>query len=195
LQKKLNQGCLQNHKIMEIRTPFFSYDQKWFGLGIGLHLGNLSIITENLDKEGRPVTPETGTLKIFGYPQGYLRVGPRKWAFADIHIADQFPSALTGFRYQLGIGSGFGKENQARGRIGATWPSISRGGLWDGSLNFHGAYVSGYFPINDKYVLEPTMVYTCNPHPDGTEVIKTREGYQISLGIGYRFGHELRKKP
>lgn len=173
-------------------TPFFSYDRRWFGLGIGLHLGNLSIITENLDKEGSPVTPETGSLKIPLFPRAYLWAGPRKWAFADIRIADQFPSALPGFRYQIGIGSGFGGENQARGRIGLTGPHSIRGGLFDDILDFTGAYVSGYFPVNNKYVLEPMIVYSSNP--GGTETIKTNAGFQISLGVGYRFGHEIRNK-
>jgi opacity protein-like surface antigen len=180
-------------EVMWGLTPFFSYDRKWFGLGIGLHLGNLSIITENLDKEGNPVTPETGTLKTNMYPKGYLRIGPQKWAFADIRVADQFPSALPGFRYQIGIGSGLGQYNNVRLRMGFAGPHNSKGGLiFDSLMDFNGAFVTGYFPIKDKYVLEPLIMY--NIQPDETETIKTNEGFQISLGLGYRFDHEMRNR-
>jgi len=178
-------------EVMWGLTPFFSYDRKWFGLGIGLHLGNLSIITENLDKEGNPVTPETGTLKTNMYPKGYLRIGPQKWAFADIRVADQFPSALPGFRYQIGIGSGLGQSNNVRLRMGLAGPHNEKGG-WFSGFDVNGAYLTGYFPIKDKYVFEPLVMY--NIQPDETETIKTNNGFQISLGLGYRFGHEMRNR-
>lgn len=174
-------------------TPFYSYDNKWVEVGIGLHVGNLTAIIENLDKEGIPVIPGTGIMKTNVYPQFSLRMGPAKWIFAYVHIADHFPSALPGYRYQLGIGTGFGQAGHSIGRIGLTGPSNQKGGLFDSWLDFNGLYFTGYFPLNNQFVLEPMGVF--NMDPGSASEISTHNGFQFSLGLGYRFGHSEKSVP
>lgn len=174
-------------------TPFVSYDLRSVAVGAGLHMGNLTAIIENLDKEGQPVIPESGILKMHVYPQFSLRAGPAKWFFADVHIADHFPSALPGYRYQFGIGTGFGQTNQSIARIGLTGPSDQKGGIFDSWLDFNGVYFTGYFPLNNQVVLEPMGVYNFNP--GSVSEINTRNGFQFSLGLGYRFGHTEKTVP
>ena len=155
-------------------TPYGTYETNWVGIGAGLHMGNLSIIRENQFVDGSGV-PLSGSIYINIYPQLYLRAGPYRWFFIDYHLADQFPSALPGFRHQLGIGTGFGLKNRTSMRIG------SNGG------SFY--YLAGYFPIQNKIVLEPMFLWGTSPKDGMTSQ------YQYSLGVSYRLGQREEKRP
>jgi prolipoprotein diacylglyceryltransferase len=151
-------------------TPYATWESNWLGLGGGLHLGNLSFITENLRKEGSG-RPESGSVYTPAYPQLYIRVGPRKWFFAEYRLADHFPSALPGFRQQLAMGTGLGLDNGTNLRLGFNTNDIY--------------FVSGHFPIDNKIVLEPMVLWgTLYNYPDSPNKF-----FQYSFGVGYRFGH------
>lgn len=149
-------------------TPYINYDERWYGFGGGLNIGNLSFTTENLSKDGTG-TPKSGSIYTPVYPQLYLRVGRLDWVFADYHLADYFPSALPGFRQQLGIGTGFGSKSGLNARFGTT---------------FAGSYFSAYLPIENKVVLEPLFIWGNSPQMDG------QSQFQFSLGLSYRFNHQ-----
>ena len=147
-------------------NPYVKYDTKWIGIGGGVHLGNISYIYENLNQDGNEF-PESGSNIVPVYPQVYFRLGPQKWFFVDYHMADNFPSALPGFRHQIGIGTGFGLNNGTNVRLGFNSNDIT--------------YLSGYFPIKNKIELQPMLLWGRSPIDDA-------KNYQFSIGIGYRFG-------
>jgi prolipoprotein diacylglyceryltransferase len=155
-------------------TPYATYETKWVGMGGGLHVGNLSIIRENQSVDGSG-TPNSGSIYTNVYPQLYCRIGPYRWFFVDYHFAEQFPSALPGFRHQIGIGTGFGLKNLTSLRIGSNIGTFS--------------YLAGYFPIQNKVVLEPMFLWGTAP------INGNAPQYQYSLGLSYRFGHKEVKKP
>jgi prolipoprotein diacylglyceryltransferase len=152
-------------------NPYIRYDRKWFGLGGGLHMGNLRYTLENLDKDGTG-KPESGSEKTPVYPQVYLRAGPTRFLFADFHLADQFPSASPGFRHQIGIGSGLGLRNGTFIRYGTT--GIDQ-------------YLSGHIVLDNRFVVEPLFLWGTSDTPDQ---VRQR---QFSLGLHYRFNHQAQK--
>jgi phosphatidylglycerol:prolipoprotein diacylglycerol transferase len=158
-------------------NPYLGLETNWIGAGGGLHAGNLAIIYENKVEDGVGI-PQTGTNLVNIYPQLYFRVGPRRWFFIDYHLADNFPSALPGFRHQLGVGSGLGSRNGLNVRFGIV------------PENF--LYTSGYFPIGEKLIVQPMVLWGESVLPDNYG----HTNYQFSLGLGYRFGfkEEYEKK-
>lgn len=153
-------------------NPYVKWESNWLGFGGGIHVGNLSFIKENLQEEGSG-RPEWGSGYTPVYPMFYARVGPRRWYFAEYRFADHFPSALPGFRQQLAMGTGLGLDNGTNLRLGFNTEDIY--------------FVSGYFPIDNKIVLEPMVLWGKSPwysRPD-----PEKNFYQFSFGVGYRFGH------
>lgn len=155
-------------------TPYAGFETNWLGIGGGLHMGNLTYITENLNEEGTGI-PNTGSKKANIIPQAYVRVGPSRWFFVDYHYADYFPSALPGFRQQFGIGTGLGFKNGTNLRFGSNTDNIQ--------------YLSGYFPIENKFVLEPMYLWGRSPG-----YASDKNFSQFSLGLSYRFGFSEGKR-
>ena len=124
-------------------NPFIKFDANWFGIGGGVHVGNM-VYTSN---EIIDYDEETSAVeKTSVYPQGYLRVGPKKIIYIDYHLGDQFPAPFPCFSQQIGVGTGFGTEN-ANLRIGGFFaPSI-------------GAYFSAYIPVSKMVSIEPMVVF------------------------------------
>jgi len=156
-------------------TPYINWDSNWLGVGGGLHLGNLSYVYENLNNDGTG-RPESGSNWVPIYPQVYFRLGPQKWFFADYHLADQFPSALPGYRQLVGIGTGLGQTNGTRLRFGSNTSNL--------------LYLSGTFVFKDKFVIEPLYMWGRSPYDPGSDIFS-----QFSLGVSYRFGFQDAKKP
>jgi phosphatidylglycerol:prolipoprotein diacylglycerol transferase len=149
-------------------NPYMQVNTKFLGVGGGLHIGNLLYTLENQDKDGSGI-PGWGSHKIPLYPQAYVRLGPTRILFADFHLADQFPSALPGLRYQVGVGSGFGLRNGTFFRYGTT-------GL--------DQYISSNIVIDNRFVVEPLLLWGLSDTPD-----RVRQ-HQFSVGLNYRFNHK-----
>lgn len=175
-ETRISDNYKTENKLFDI-NPYLALETNWLGLGGGLHAGNLAIIYENRVEDGVGI-PQTGTNLVNLYPQFYFRFGPRQWFFADYHFADNFPSPLPGFRHQFGVGSGLGNRNGLNIRMGFDLGSF--------------LYASGYFPIADKFVLQPMILWGESALPENAG----KTNYQISLGLGYRFGfkEEYEKK-
>lgn len=153
-------------------NPYILFEENWIGAGGGLHLGSLSYILENKQEEGSGF-PSSGRKVTPVYPQFYLRVGPRRWYFAEYRLADHFPSALPGFRQQVAMGTGLGLDNGTNLRLGFNTEDIY--------------FFSGHFPIDNKIMLEPMILWGKSPWYQRADPDKNF--YQYSLGLGYRFGH------
>ena len=166
-ETRLSDNFEKNNTLFGI-TPYAGYETKWVGFGGGLHMGNLTYITENLSRDGSE-TPTTGVGNVNVYPQFYTRLGIRKWIFAEYRFADYFPSALPGFRQQFAIGTGLGKNNGTNLRIGFNTNDIT--------------LLSGSFPIENRITLEPMLLWGKSP-----KLGSDQTQFQFSFGASYRFG-------
>jgi prolipoprotein diacylglyceryltransferase len=174
--------------ILEI-NPYLKFDSRWFGIGGGMHIGKLSYAYYDKEEHGFEF-PATGRKRVSLYPQVYLRVGPRDLVFADYHLADQFPSALPGYRQMFGLGTGFGMDNGTALRIGMV---IGEAQLndddWDFlETNLNGLYTTGYFPLKGGFILEPLMLF------DYSEA-NSKTDFHFSLALHYEWGKKLVKRP
>jgi prolipoprotein diacylglyceryltransferase len=156
-------------------NPFIRYDTKWIGIGGGLHLGNLAYTQGDRDNETLTL-PEKNYFKTPIFPQFYFRIGPQRFGFADIHIADQFPVSSPGMAFLAGVGSGFGIKNGFTWRFGMSF------------LDNSTYYMSIYWPIKNKIVLEPFFLWPADVSTMGYPV--NIPEYQFSVGISYRFAPE-----
>jgi phosphatidylglycerol:prolipoprotein diacylglycerol transferase len=159
-------------------NPYIKYDTKWIGVGGGLHLGNLEFTSGDTRKKftNNPPLPERGSFRTFVMPQVNLRVGVTRFFFGDFHLADQFPVSVPGLAFQAGIGSGFGLKNGLNMRAGFSF------------MDDAGFYVSGFFPLEDRIVIESLFQWT-GKYEKEMYSIKLPEK-QFSIGMSYRFGHK-----
>jgi hypothetical protein len=170
-------------------NPYYKIDTRWFGIGAGLHLGKLTHTLHNKGTEGYG-TPGSGRYVVSVYPQAYLRIGPRDIAFMDYHLADHFPSALPGYKHMIGLGTGFGSMSGISLRmgtlIGNNYHDEGLLDFWDTSLN--GLYLTGYFPIEKRFILEPLFLYNASEFDD-------KGDFHFSLGLHYSWGEKIIKRP
>lgn len=172
-ETRLSDNHVTNTALVGV-TPYVGFETNWLGMGGGLHMGNLTYITENLNEDGRGM-PKSGSKNANVIPQAYVRFGPERWLFVDYHYADFFPSALPGFRQQVGIGTGLGLNNGTNLRFGSNTNNIQ--------------YLSGYIPIENKFVLEPMYLWG-----KSTRYANDKNYSQFSLGLSYRFGFSEGKR-
>lgn len=157
---------------------FIKYDTKWIGLGAGLHLGNLAYSKGDVYRNGLTTSEmDHAYFKTPVFPSGYLRIGPVRYFYADVHIADQFPVSSPGLGFIAGVGSGFRLNNGTSLRVGS---SITD----EGTL-----YVSAYIPIDNKIVIEPMYLWTNKNSVYPSYPVSLPEN-QFSLGLSYLFGHK-----
>jgi len=164
--------------------PFLSYDSRWFGIGGGWHMGKLGYSWHWREVEDTGF-PYTGRKEVSLFPSLYLRVGPRDVAYADYHLADQFPSAFPGYLHMIGVGTGLGSFNRYSIRLGTLigGPDRSQGilDIWD--IPLLGLYTTGYFPLKNGFALEPLLVFTSAGADGKTDT-------QFSLGLHYQWNRK-----
>jgi hypothetical protein len=178
IEENLTDGSTLNKTLIDI-NGFISYDLKWIGIGAGFHAGNLFYNNGDSFKEYTNITPSFYNSPSFFstpvFPSAYFRVGPERFFFADLHIADNFPSSSPGLAFMTGVGSGFGIRNGFKVRTGFSF------------LDESALYVSAYIPIADRLVIEPLYWWTGKGFQDYP--VDYPES-QFSLGMSYRFGHK-----
>lgn len=157
-----------NHKLAGV-NPFVKYDIKWWGIGGGLHIGDLRFTPFEWIEEKAATLPTTGTKQSPVLPQFYFRFGPRNIAFISYKFADQFPSPFPGMYQNLEVGSGFGLKNGFNLRVGSF---------------FKGTYFAGTIPISNQLILEPLFEMVSN---SGSELSSQN---QFSVGLHYHFGRK-----
>lgn len=153
-------------------NPFVKYDEKWFGIGGGLHVGNLQFTPYDWIEEKASALPVTGTRISPVLPQFYFRIGPQHIIFLSYMFADQFPSPFPGMYQNIELGSGFGLKNGFNLRMGTF---------------FKGSYFAGSFPIKNRFVIEPLYEWVA------TENTAYPNQNQLSIGLHYRFGHKIQE--
>ena len=137
-------------------NPFIKFDAKWFGIGGGIHAGNVVYTNSDIVDEGDATTAR---VKSSVYPQAYFRLGQQKAFYIDYRLGDQFPSPFPGFTQQIGIGTGFGSKD-VNFRIGILAPES-------------GGYFSAYFPVSKTLSFEPMIALS------GSQI------NNFSLGVHY----------
>jgi hypothetical protein len=96
--------------------PYFQLDGKQFGVGVGLHFGQLGYINY---PAGTYQSAERSSVNQFrSYPSIDIRVGDLAKVFVEYKLANQFPSSFPALNHQLGVGFGFHKRNGTAIRIG-----------------------------------------------------------------------------
>jgi len=163
-------GEMMKKPLIDV-SGFISYDAKWLGAGIGLHAGNIYYNRGDRYSESTDQTTSHFWTPVF--PSAYFRLGPERIFFADVHIADNFPSSSPGLAFMTGVGTGFGLSNGFKVRTGFEF------------LDETTFYVSAYIPIADKLVLEPLYVWSSIYDP-----VYDYPENQVSVGLSYRFGHK-----
>lgn len=144
-------------------NPYIKYDTRWLGIGGGIHVGNLIHIPDYISQTD-PSIPKNGKKIHYIYPLTYFRVGPRDIFFLDLNTANQFPTAMPGYQYQMGIGTGFGLNNGTNLRFGITG---------------QGTYITSYLPLIGGFIVEPLFHFSDN-------------NFQFSFGIKYEFGQKTK---
>ena len=174
---QLRQSDNQNISMLLFGVnPYIHYDSRWFGIGGGLHLGNLAFASGDSHQE----TSQVFTRSYFKtpiFPQFYFRVGPVRYFFADFHLADQFPVPAPGLAFQAGFGTGFGIKNGTNLRFGLSF------------LEEASVYLSAYVPIDDRIVVEPLFLWTDKSSVYPLYPVSLPEN-QFSIALSYRFGHK-----
>jgi hypothetical protein len=160
-----------NHTIAGI-NPFIKYDIKWFGIGGGLHVGNLRYAPMNWSEDESSKFPDTGTRESPVLPMLYFRIGIQRTLFVSYKFADQFPTPFPGHYQNIEVGSGFGAKNGFNIRYGS-----------DGQTKNH---IAAYIPINENNVFEPLYGWVSN------EDINTSIQQQFVFGLHYRFGYKTK---
>lgn len=161
---------IQNRYTLISVSPYFRYDWKWVGLGLGAHLGKnyWADIPDNII-DSRTKTTSSKSFPI--YPMTYLRIGREEIIFLDGGIGNAFPSPFPGMRYEAAIGTGFGLPKGNKFRIGTSavgefiQAQILPGANWQGTFTYlwRNEYVFGL-----------------------SEEMPNR---QVFLGLQYRFNH------
>lgn len=142
--KELNETSgIETKNMLYGINPYFKLDAKWYGLGGGIHTGNLLTYKDQIIDHG---SLSTGIEKNVIFPQLNLRLGNRKSIFIDYHLGDQFPSSFPASIQQIAIGTGFG-YNDVNFRIGGNISPLS------------GTFVSAYFPVSKSLLIEPFFVF------------------------------------
>jgi phosphatidylglycerol:prolipoprotein diacylglycerol transferase len=171
-EKYLEGGSTINGTLIDV-NGFIRYDINWIGIGAGLHAGNLFYNRGDSFRENVDITTSHFQTPVF--PSAYIRVGPQKFFFADLHIADNFPSSAPGLSFLTGIGTGLGLRNGLLLRAGASF------------IDENAWYVSAYLPIGDRIVIEPIYWWTGDVYSEYQGMFPEN---QFSIGISYRFDHK-----
>ncbi|RDV13270.1 hypothetical protein DXT99_20560 [Pontibacter diazotrophicus] len=148
-------------------NPYIRYDRIWFGIGAGMHAGDLVYTLENLREIGVGA-PTSASKRRAVYPQFYVRFGPTQLFFTDFELAHTFPSPFPGYRQRIGVGSGFGLRN---------------GSFLKFSNNGADNMLSGQFVLGQNFVLEPLYLWK------GADSYFSDRQRQASLGMHYRFNY------
>ena len=152
-----------NHYLAGIH-PYFSYDSRWIGFGLGASIGLQNYFpTTPFDER----TIETGIKSFPLLPAGSFRVGPYDIVNLEYRFMDEYPTQLPMLTHQFSIGSGFGLKNGSGFRIGLAPPEESY-------------FISARILIKNQFMLQGKYMFTHTYHSGD------RYGNFLSLGLGYQ---------
>jgi phosphatidylglycerol:prolipoprotein diacylglycerol transferase len=155
-------------------NPYIKYDIPWFGMGAGIHLGNLRWAAQSAIDE----TTFSGSTRYSPVmPEVYLRVGRPDYIDLKYTYGSSFPTSFPILLQEISLGSGFGIKTDFSFRVGEAFSKYD---------NF--TFVSADFLLNKqlglnlKYNFGGDDFYNSNT---GENI--NRKG-RILFGANYRFG-------
>lgn len=158
-------------------NPYFQYDWKLFGMGLGIHAGSIATLkSPEYNSNERP-----SYLKNIGaFPSAYFRIGYVNKVFGEMKLAQQFPSPFPSASFQTNIGFGFGKQNGGAIRIGTS--------------TYTGIFIAPSIPIGNQLILESYfgtapggLLPKFNTHSQNDEQEYNWTG---SISVRYKFGNK-----
>lgn len=169
-EEKISSGITTDRFLFSV-NPYVQFDVKWFGIGGGLHVGNLywTRAPENL---ADTPSPDSGTLKSPIYPQAYLRIGPEHILFVDGGLANSLPSPFPGMRAEIAVGTGFGLPKGNKLRFGTS--------------NF-GDFIQAQALITKNWQASATYSWSNDLYYIGTS--QEASNRQLFVNLQYRFNH------
>ncbi len=160
--------------------PYFKYDLKWVGLGVGAHLGNIRWVPGSpIDK----LNYDRGTRSSPVMPAVLLRVGRADILNFQYNYGFNYPASIPVLLHEFSIGAGFGFKDGYDLRFGA---AVSEN--YSATFISAEALVAKNFGLALKYNFggEDFYYYTSD-NPDYKYI--DRKG-RILFGLNYRFGFE-----
>jgi len=153
-------------------SPYLQCDWRYFGFGLGFHLGSLRYAAIDVSSSKMEVGEwENQKAEYIFYPQCHLRLGSLQYFFVEGNLTNHFPSSSPMPYYSFGIGTGIGKVNGTK--IGVGYSDA-------------GYYLQTIYPIKEKYVIE---AFYADQFKSG---IDTRR--MFSFGFHYRFNFKTVSK-
>lgn len=151
-------------------NPYFKWDSKWFGGGLGFYAGNLrlnnetSFSSENLDDAN----------KSYNFlPEFHVRVGPRNYVDVDYNYGFLMPSAVPAIFSRSSIGSSFGLGHDYSFRFGQIW-------------NLDTPYISVEALLTNNWGFNLMYVFKEEDYDFQNELASGK----FIFSINYRFGHQ-----
>jgi Prolipoprotein diacylglyceryl transferase len=161
-------------------NSYVQWDNRYAGLGIGVHSGDLLSQIRNL--EGMSATVETTVENLNFYPQAYFRLGRTDRMFGEVSFARNFPSSFPDLMFQASLG------------ISLKYNKLNRGAVRLGTSTITGLFISSAFPVGKYFTIEPYFG-TLNPLLGADDPLdKTYNDDKATMGsiaLHYKFG----KKP
>ena len=96
-------------------NPFIQYDMKYFGVGGGVHIGDIPLLRTSFD-----VDKATLINRYRAYPQVYLRGGKLSTFYGEFRFGDGIGGTFPASAIQMTFGYGFHRDNGAAIRIGTS---------------------------------------------------------------------------
>ncbi|WP_282123381.1 prolipoprotein diacylglyceryl transferase [Algibacter mikhailovii] len=154
-------------------NPYAKWESKWFGVGLGLHLGDFNV---NKDETTEVSNIEDAHKSYYSRPEIHARVGPKKYLDIDYNYGFMMPSAYPTLYSRSSIGSGFGVSNDYSLRYGRIW-------------NLNTGYISAEALLSDNFGVN--LMYIFQENNDDLYGGETSGKFVFSLN--YRFGHKIKK--
>lgn len=161
-------GEMTNNTIIGIR-PNISYSSRWFGLSLGMNLGQFHMAGNDIDAKADNLGEKVGQLKILNIiPSGSVFFGPYDIGYVKYSYADKSPSSFPVSLYTLMIGSGLGKTDGRFVEFGSAY-----GGL----------EVAMSFPINTDMYFSSSLRFKTS-----TDSLLNRSNF--TFGLKYRLHYK-----
>ncbi len=148
-------------------NPYVSFEDKWVGAGVGVHVGNLRWIPSDSDKDK---SFADGTKSSSISPEYYLRFGRPHILDIKFAYGFNFPSPFPSQMRAVSLGTGFGIRENYRFRYGVIWEPNAK-------------FIAAEGLINQNLGLSATYIFNTEEYYNQPVDSKTR----FVLGLNYRF--------
>jgi prolipoprotein diacylglyceryltransferase len=177
-----NPPVVSSNNIMGFH-PYVQYDWPLLAAGIGVHVGNLTILSIPTVDYSTLTPSSTSLKKINGFPSAYFRVGYVDRFFGELKLAQQFPTPFPSTSFQTNVGFGFRKYNGGAVRIGTT--------------SYNGLFISPTIPIGKHILIESYLgglpSFLAPVFATNADEVDHQASFVGSISLRYKFGFNTKK--